>query len=196
LIERFYSLQNSIEPKWYLSDSWRESDLPVGLIGWLLDGGSLTSKLIDCCSTGIFKVRLISQGWTRPLRSERELLGIPRDEVALTRQVQLLCGDVPWVFARTLIPASSFKGKARRLAYLKSKPLGAVLFSDPYTVRKTMEIAHFSKGHLLYQYAAHHSGLIADDLWGRRTLFNYARKPLLVNEIFLPGIPQDDLNER
>jgi len=187
-------LQNSIEPSWYLSESFRESDLPDGLSGWLLDAGSLTSKLVASCGSR-FNVRPVSQQWGRPLRSERELLGIPRSEVALTRQVVLLCGDTPWVFARTLIPASSFRGKARRLAYLKSKPLGAVLFSDPHTVRKTMEIAHFNKDHLLHQYAnlysKHNSGIIDEDLWGRRTLFQFAGRPLLVNEIFLPDIPKD-----
>ena len=173
-----------------MSDSWRQGDLPAGLLGWLLDSGSLTSKLVDCCTDGDFSVRLVSQGWTRPLRSERAMLGISKSEVALTRQVLLLCDDVPWVFARTLIPASSFRGKAKRLAYLKSKPLGAVLFSDPHTVRETMEIARLGKEHLLNQYANTHADMTETELWGRRTLFLYAQKPLLVNEIFLPGIPQ------
>ena len=183
-------MQYSIEPSWYLSDSFRETDLPAGLSGWLLDAGSLTSKLVACCGSQ-FNVRPVSQQWGRPLRSEQALLGIRRTEVAFTRQVLLLCGDTPWVFARTLIPASSFRGRAKRLAYLKSKPLGAVLFSDPHTVRKTMEIAHFNKNHLLHQYASHHAGEIDEDLWGRRTLFQFAGSPLLVNEIFLPDIPQD-----
>ncbi len=177
------------EPSWYLSESFRDSHLPEGLADWLLDTGSLTAKLVSSCS-GHFSVRPVSQQWERPLRSERVLLGTAAKEVALTRQVLLLCDDKPWVFARTLIPASSFRGRAKRLAYLKSKPLGAVLFSDPYTQRKTMEIACLNKGHLLYQYARIHAGVIDPDLWGRRTLFQYAGSPLLVNEIFLPDIPK------
>ena len=35
-------------------------------------------------------------------------------------------------------------------------------------------------------------GRRVDDLWGRRTLFRYAGKPLLVNEIFLPAICEND----
>ena len=183
-------MHHSIEPNWYLSESFRESDLPEGLSDWLLDAGSLTTKLVASCGSH-FNVRPVSQQWERPLKSEQVLLGIRRKEVALTRQVVLICGDTPWVFARTLIPASSFRGRAKRLAYLKSKPLGAVLFSDPHTVRKTMEIAHFNQRHLLHQYANHHAGKIDEDLWGRRTLFQFAGQPLLVNEIFLPGIPKD-----
>jgi len=183
-------LHHSIEPNWYLSESFRESDLPEGLSGWLLDTGSLTTKLVASCGSH-FNVRPVSQQWERPLKSEQVLLGIRRKEVALTRQVVLFCDDTPWVFARTLIPASSFRGRAKRLAYLKSKPLGAVLFSDPHTVRKTMEIAHFNQRHLLHQYANHHAGKIDEDLWGRRTLFQFAGSPLLVNEIFLPEITKD-----
>ena len=182
------SLKHSIEPAWYLSESFRETDLPEGLADWLLDTGSLTTKLTASCNN-VFNVRPVSQYWARPLKSEQALLGMRREEVALTRQVLLLCGDVPWVFARTLIPASSFRGRARRLAYLKTKPLGAVLFSDPYTVRKTMEIAHFNRQHLLHQFVNEHAGTLDEDLWGRRTLFQFAGQPLLVNEIFLPGIP-------
>ena len=184
------SLNYSIEPDWYIADSFRQSELPVGLTDWLLDTGSLTTKLVGSCS-GNFNVKPVSQQWERPLRSEQELLGIRKTEVALTRQVLLLCNDEPWVFARTLIPASSFRGRAKRLAYLKSKPLGAVLFSDPLTLRKTMEIARFNKGHLLHQYADSYAGEIDEDLWGRRTLFQFAGRPLLVNEIFLPDIPKD-----
>jgi chorismate--pyruvate lyase len=181
---------HSIEPSWYLSESFRDSDLPEALSGWLLDAGSLTSKLVACCGDD-FKVRPVSQRWERPLMSEQVLLGIRKTEVALTRQVLLLCGDVPWVFARTLIPASSFRGRAKRLAYLKSRPLGAVLFSDPHTQRKTMEIACFNRHHLLHQYANSHAGTTEAELWGRRTLFQFAGRPLLVNEIFLPGIPKN-----
>lgn len=185
------SVRYSTEPAWYLSDSFRDVDLPSEMAGWLLDAGSLTSKLIAACD-GEFSVLPVSQQWGRPLRSEQQLLGIRKQEVALTRQVLLLCNNSPWVFARTLIPASSFRGRARRLAYLKSKPLGAVLFSDPHTVRETMEIAHFHKQHLLHQYVNRYAGAIAEELWGRRTLFYFAGQPLLVNEIFLPGIPADE----
>ena len=39
-------------------------------------------------------------------------------EAAIVREVELLCGETPWVFARTLIPATSLRGPARRLAML------------------------------------------------------------------------------
>ena len=99
----------------------------MGMEDWLLDRGSLTSRLVKA-SEGAFRVRVVHQGWGRPLYSESQLLNTRRAETALVREVELLGHDTPWVFARTLIPASSLRGSARRLANLGEKPLGAVLF--------------------------------------------------------------------
>lgn len=155
------------------------------MLAWLSDTGSLTMRLVEACLPGRFSVEVVSQSWTRPLATETGLLGMRRGEVALTREVLLHCDGQPQVFARTLIPASSFTGKARRLAYLRSRPLGAVLFADPTTQRRTMQFARLTESHTLYQHACGDSSCKAAVLWGRRTLFYYANQPLLVNEIFL-----------
>mgnify|MGYP001823147617 CR=1 FL=1 len=188
------SRQSLVEPAWHDMDSFRAADVPAAVWGWLTDAGSLTSKLIDTCGPGYFRVNLVGQHWARPLYSEKQALGMRRGEVTLVREVQLLCDQTPWVFARTLIPASSFSGKARRLAFLGNKPLGALLFSDPTTVRNKMQVGRLSAGHLLHAHASHGLGYRPDELWARRTLFFYAQHPLLVNEIFLPEIPGDFLS--
>lgn len=156
---------------------------------WLRDHGSLTAAIVAHCD-GQFGVELMHQSMRKPLPSERHLLGIRRDELAIVREVKLMCGDQVWVFARTVIPVTSLKGRARHLAFLGNKPLGAVLFSSPRTQRSRVEIARLDKRHALYGPATSHTQLKVDDLWGRRTLFVYEGKPLLVNEIFLPEIPQ------
>jgi chorismate--pyruvate lyase len=155
---------------------------------WLSDTGSLTARVISACP-GQFRVRVLWQGWGRPLESERRALGLKRDGVALIREVELQCDDEAWVFARTVIPASSLQGEARRLTLLGSRPLGAVLFADPGTRRGRMEVARIDRRHALFQGACGHWQTRPTELWGRRTLFCYRGKPLLVNEIFLPGIP-------
>ena len=143
---------------------------------------------MDACQ-GTFRVRLLHQGWGSPLASERRLLGMRRSETALIREVELLCDERPWVFARTLIPASSLSGGARRLAYLGERPLGAVLFADPTTRRGPVQLARLLPRHPMFAAAMDHMQDAPEELWGRRTLFHYAGKPILVNEIFLPGIP-------
>jgi chorismate--pyruvate lyase len=109
-------------------------------------------------------------------------------EVAIVREVELMCGDAAMVFARTIIPASSLRGPARRLGMLGTKPLGEVLFSDPRMRRGPIEVARLQPRHTLFAAATATLEDRPDELWGRRTLFYLAGVPLLVNEIFLPNI--------
>ncbi|MCW8943224.1 MAG: chorismate lyase [Sedimenticola sp.] len=155
---------------------------------WLCDRGSLTARL-KSASTDSFRVHVLYQGWGRPLESERRLLGMRRGGIAIVREVELICDGIPWVFARTLIPVRSLTGATRRLAHLGDRPLGEVLFADPTMERGVTEMAQLLPGHHLFSTATQHlSG--ARVVWGRRTLFHLARKPLLVNELFLPDIPE------
>ena len=182
------SLSANLEPSWEGWRSCRRSAIPAGLCDWLQDKGSLTARLVKA-SDGDFRGRGMHQGWGSALYSEGRLLGMRRGETALVREVELLGRDTPWVFARTLIPASSLRGGARRLANLGSKPLGAVLFSDPGMRRGSTQIARLLPRHPLYGAATVSLANKPEELWGRRTLFYLAGKPLLVNEIFLPDLP-------
>ncbi len=178
----------NLEPNWGSWQIHRRSGIPVGIASGLQDRGSLTSRLVKA-SGGRFRVRVMHQGWGRPLYSESRLLRTRRAEAALVREVELLGAGAPWVFARTLIPASSLRGPARRLADLGEKPLGAVLFADPSMRRGPTQIARLLPRHPLFVAATSSLEQKPADLWGRRTLFYLSGKPLLVNEIFLPGIP-------
>jgi chorismate--pyruvate lyase len=133
-------------------------------------------------------VAVRSQGWGKVLPSERRVLAVPAGLLSLVREVELQCEREPWVFARTLIPATSLRGTARRLALLRDKPLGAVLFSDPHTRRLGVQVARLNARHRLYHAACAHLAQQPNEIWGRRTLFSFGGKPLLVNEIFLPTI--------
>ncbi len=133
-------------------------------------------------------MRLVELGWGRALYSEGMLLGMRRGENAIIREVELLIDGVPWVFARTVIPASSLRGPAKRLTMLGTKPLGEVLFAEPHTERVVMEIASLHSRHNLFNKAIRSLDVQPERLWGRRTLFNLAGSPLLVNELFLPTL--------
>ena len=177
------------EPKWRLASVQPGSRIPESLRGWLLDEGSLTRLVIGNCS-GRFRVQVLSQRWGRPLPSERRALGMSPAGSAFIREVELYCGDRPWVFARTLIPASTLRGGARRLAHLRDRPLGAVLFADPKVQRGEMEVARLLPRHRLFREAVERLERPPESLWGRRRLFYMEQKPLLVNEIFLPDLPE------
>jgi chorismate--pyruvate lyase len=177
------------EPEWGDWHSQRLREMPAGLSKWLLDPGSLTRRVIQVCGKDCFRVRLLHQGWGTPLNSERRVLHARRGVITLIREVELLCDDVPWVFARTLIPVTSLQRSVKRLTQLGERPLGAVLFSDPKVHRGMTQYARLQSRHPLFHAACRHVDEQPEVLWGRRTLFTLAARPLLVNEIFLPGIP-------
>lgn len=176
-----------LEPVWIASDRLRRSIVPGGLRDWLLDRGSLTAKLKDVCP-GSFAVNLLRQEWGRALYSENRLLEMRQGITAIVREVELQCDGIPLVFARTLIPATSLRGGARRLTMLGNRPLGEVLFNDRAALRGGMEIARLLPRHSLFVAAAGSLNTLPAEIWGRRTLFYLAGAPLLVNEIFLPAI--------
>jgi chorismate--pyruvate lyase len=176
-----------LESAWYARLDGR-LDPPAEIRDWLIDPGSLTRRLQSACD-GRFRVELHRQTRSRPLRSEAERLQLRHAAVALLREVYLHCDEQPWVFARTLIPLSSLRGAARRLTRLGNRPLGALLFADPSAERGDMEFSRLRSGDSLYEAAAVVLPGRPAQLWGRRTLFRFAGKPLLVNEIFLPNLP-------
>jgi chorismate--pyruvate lyase len=119
--------------------------------------------------------------------SEHRALGMKQGDRAVIREVRLMCGDTPWVFARTVIPVRSLRGAQRRLIRLGSKPLGAALFADPGLRRGEVEVARMSPGEQLFARAVG-SATSSKAVWGRRSVFWLQGKPLLVSEIFLPAL--------
>lgn len=163
-------------------------NLPTDLARWLFDPGSLTRRVRQCCPDR-FQVRVLWQGWSRPSRDEALILHLRLDARAWTREVQLVCGNRAWVFARTLIPAVTLRGRGRRLTQLGSRPLGEVLFSDPGVQRGPMEIARIIAGQRLHWRAFAGFAEPPETIWGRRSVFRIDGQPLLVCEIFLPDLP-------
>ena len=174
------------EPVWRRVGAACPTAVPVAAWSWITEPGSLTRRVQDGCG-GVFELRLLRQGWGDALPSERRLLRAGHHGRDLIREIELLCDGAPRIFARTVMPARSLIGRTRELARLGTRPLGAVLFADPSTRRGVVEYARLSPAHALFAVAtAHASANRPAELWGRRTVYRFAGKPLLVNEIFLP----------
>ena len=182
-------------PRWHPPSRLFPSDAPAGLSLWLFDAGSLTRRLRLACA-GRFRVRVLGQGWARPDRDEARALKLRPEAWAWTREVHLLCDERPWVFARTLIPARTLRGRGRRLTQLGAKPLGAVLFADPRVRRGPVEIARIAAGQRLHRRAFAGFAEPPDTIWGRRSIFLIDDNPLLVSEIFLPELPVSPAGRR
>lgn len=132
---------------------------------------------------------MLSQAWGAPRTDEARLLAMPKGQRAMVRQVQLLCDEQPWIFARTVIPVTSLSGRLRRLVHLGTRPLGGMLFADPGMRRGNVQLARIRAGEDLYRAATSHLPQPPAEIWGRRSVFRIADKPLLVSELFLPGFP-------
>lgn len=186
---------NPVEPLWR---PWRRvptTQIPAALRPWLLDTASLTQRLISVC-TGSFRVEVVAQGWRAPMRNESLALELSPARYALVREVHLRCRERPWVYARTVIPPATLSGPNRRLAHLKTRSLGAVLFADPSTERGEIEIARITPRDTLYARAVRELADAPPEMWGRRARFVLRGQPLLVTEVFLPGVPVHPGDER
>ncbi|MFT6387369.1 MAG: chorismate--pyruvate lyase [Cellvibrionaceae bacterium] len=174
------ALFSSKEPRWHKA-SYQHRALTSSLKSWLFDNRSLTQKLISH-SKNHFHIEVLKQKIERVQRSEYRALKLNHRHWAVVREVILHGNNVPWVYARTIIPLSTLRGELRRLHFLGSRPLGGTLFADPSMRREGVEIARVKMRHLP------HKAKSLKPLWGRRSLFIIKNKPLLVGEVFLTDL--------
>jgi len=160
----------------------------AGYTPWLRDRGSLTLRIQQRC--GHFAVRNIRSGLARIALDESALLGIAPRRLAYSREVFLLADNQPVVFAHSACAPQHLRGIWSAVRGLGNQPLGALLFTHPLVQREPLHYKALRSTHPLYQRAA----AVLDDppgkLWARRSLFHLHGAPLLVTEVFLPGILQ------
>lgn len=166
----------SFDARWYHLRRLSALHAPYHWQRWLTDRGSLTQHLMNA-SQGHFSVEVIAQGWGRPNRSEAQILGMPPRQLALIREVHLLGNQEPWVYARSIIPATTLTGRERQLHHVGNRSLGSVLFNDRTMRRGPLEVSRFDI-------------TSEQTLWARRSQFYLSGKPLLVCEVFLPALEQ------
>lgn len=179
--------QHIFEPVWRTREMLLGHPVPSEIAPWLFDHGSLTKRIIENCNSA-FRVEVLSQDWQRPMLNEALRLGMQAEQQALIREVLLYCGGQPWVFARSVLPHKTLTGKHRMLGKLGNRPLGAILFSDPGIQRDKLEIACIKKDQRMFNCATNSLEKIPESVWGRRSVFYLHKRPLLVNEVFLPSL--------
>lgn len=160
--------------------------LPPELRDWLVDTGSLTKRLQQNIGQD-FSVDLLSCHWEHPCPDEALLLGQNIKQLAYQREVHLNDGDLPAVYARTVVPLTTYQAMRYRFDTLGNRSLGEMLFNEPSLQRGSIEVACIKPGQYLYESACQHLSFLPEKLWGRRSCFYIDGKRLLVNEIFLPS---------
>lgn len=161
---------------------WRDAALvraPGPVAPWLADPASLTRRLQ---ARGRFAVVPLEQGIRAPRAEEARLLGLRFRQQALIREVLLHLDEVPVVYARSVLPLNSLKGKNRILGHMARRSLGAELFRPPRARRRAVWVAQVPATALPPA-----AGTRAP-AWGRQSLFLKRDQPLLVAEIFLPAL--------
>lgn len=159
---------------------------PRALRGWLADRGSLTRCLK--ARHADFRVSPVARGFAPPFLDEARVLHVRPKTQAYVRNVLLIGGARPRVFAHSVLPRASLRGGWCVITRLGTKPLGEALFTDPRIRRLALTMRRLDARHPLYRAARDHTGFLARHLWARRSVFCLNGRSLLVTEVFLPAI--------
>jgi chorismate--pyruvate lyase len=163
----------------------RVSNFPT-VQSWLSTKDSLTQRIRQTCPQ--MTVQVLSEQTERPLLDECTALGLSANDLAWVRCVLLKCDDQNWVYARTVIPNLTPESPWTSLQKLGNQPLGEVLFDLPSIQRTPFEFS--SQGLSTWPYLSEQIG--AENSQGkgyaRRSIFTQKEAPLLLTEVFLPGL--------
>lgn len=168
---------------WLPADAAGALPEDAGLRGWLEDAGSLTSRLRAACSAG-FRLELLGEALEPVPADARGLLDAGE---ARARRVRMFCGDTLCVCATTLMPGVTLAGDPW-LAALGDRPLGDALLERGGIQRSPFEFARADTLHPLFTPALEGIDIRPAWVWARRSRFRLAAGPLLIYEIFLPGL--------
>jgi chorismate--pyruvate lyase len=153
---------------------------------WLSNHGSLTRRIRQHCD--VFSVRPQRSGFARVAYDESALLGFPADRYAFSREVFLCADGRPVVFAHSTCARGHLRGTWHAMQGLGNRSLGTLLFTHPLVKRQPLHFKALQSHHALYKSAVAVIGDRPAKLWARRSLFYLYGAPLLVTEVFLPGI--------
>ena len=166
---------------------WRPAPASAGrYLPWLTDRGSLTRRIARRFP-GV-RVEVVFQGMRRPDRDERFFFTHRGRARVLVREVFLLCGERPVVFAHTVLNPEDLRGAWRSVAKLGARPLAAALFADARIEREPLRIRKIGRHHELHRRLAARLAPAPAALWARRSIFHLHHSPILVTEVFLPEI--------
>ena len=156
------------------------------LAAWLSAGGSLTAHIRRVGHD--FRVRKLSQQCASALPEEKSVLG--RRHGVVVREVLLMEGDVPLVFAHSVVARTHTYGSWRAVRGLGSRPLAELLFADRGVKRQPLQYRTVVATDPLGQRILRALPNARFPLWARRSTFYKEGAPLLVTEVFLPTITE------
>lgn len=164
----------SLDASWQLAYT---KTVPFALAPWLLEAASLTARL-KAHSTN-FRLQLLGE-YAITLPTFLQPCFQQPISTCMRREVVMWCNQQPAVYAQSWIPKQSIQ-QLTQLAILGEQPLGELLFQFPDVVRSPIEVAQLSLKTAPFP-------VVAGNYWARRSVFTVAGQPILVAEVFLPGV--------
>jgi chorismate--pyruvate lyase len=152
---------------------------------WLESDGSLTRRLRRL-GGGDFQLEVMGEGWEPSSREDLLTLDSSASRVRV-RQVRLTARGIPLVFASTRMPPETL-ARHSWLGRLGHKPLGEALADRPDVQRTPFEFAMLPPGHPLMEAALEGTDILPGSLWCRRSRFVIGASPIMVYEVFMPGL--------
>ncbi|NVJ68558.1 MAG: chorismate lyase [Gammaproteobacteria bacterium] len=162
-------------------------ELPFHIAEWLLEFGSLTEKLERSINAKV-RLEVLKENHCVASVEDAQMLGVAENTQLWSREVLLYGPEEPWIYAKTLVPASS----AFLIESLGEKPLGSILFSEKQLSRQFLKVKQLASDHALFLSAQPYIKEETEKLWARRSLWQNSEQSdmeLLVSEVFLPDAP-------
>jgi chorismate--pyruvate lyase len=171
------------------ADAWLplsgcETRAPQSLLPWLAEPGLLTARVRAACGDAM-SLRMLRLERTRLALPLRDRLGV-EDADCLLREVEIGCGANRWIFAQSVFPVSTV-GRYPWLGELGDNGLGESLARVEDVRREPLEYAELTPTHELAR-AAFGGSESSRAVWARRATYRLDGWPILVQEVFLPGL--------
>jgi chorismate--pyruvate lyase len=172
------------DPHWKKKHPGLKQTLPADVHSWVYEKNSLTHRLRKTYGQS-FAVEILFHRWKPAFLSECDLLNLPHQQFNLVREVLLHADGKPLILARTILPDHTIKIAKRNLSHLGTRPLGEVIFSYPKLERLDLNTCCIP--HSLWTQNLINKVDVAQEVWGRRTVYAIQKQKMLVSEFFLPG---------
>ena len=171
--------------QWLPAERLGQFKVEATLRTWLIAKGTLSVRVKTACGDQ-FALRLVDQ-WTGLLSSSQKLGLRSDDNAGLFRDIEMVRGAQVWIFAQTVMPDSTLSLHPW-LAELGDTPLDETLLGLSGVDRGAYEYARLPVDDPLTARALRDADVKPDGLWARRSRVSLRGAPLLMQEVFLPGM--------
>ena len=160
-----------------------EDELPPNPYYAWLTRPYVLSEAIQKASQAPFSIKVLSQCFS-PLETDEHL--IHQAPEAYLREVFLLAGGEPWVYARVSI-STTCPFFLQKIDALGDRPIGInILYNDVAIQRSAFQFRFYKYFEL--GKSQDHSSFAGQPVWARRSTFTDQKTQLLVSEYFSPTI--------